>query len=521
MNHSLDATSQAKIMAGGWDYVILQGQSQEPVIANNQFTNGGIALYNLIRQYNPCAVVITYMTWGRKNGDAFNCPNFPMMCTYQKMDSVLKKSYISLTTTINGEVSPVSVVWRYLRQQHPGINLYQADESHPSVEGSFAAACCFYTTLFKKDPTQITYNFGLNATDAANIKLAAKTQVFDSLQVWNFKRLPTSKFSYQIGPGNNQVFFSSLNQGTKQTYFWDLGDGTTTSVINPVHSYTSNGTYTVSLTTSNCDLQGTHTSYSDTVIEFCSHTPAIFTSHPWLCQYDTLWTQPADSYQWYYYGTMLPETNQYLADYSKYNISGFTVRSTLNGCSELSATFTQTQQWDGYYFDAIGDPCEGDTVHFAVLNSNGPLSGAESIQWFKNGVLIHGMNNQDTLLITGSGEYYCKVSGNSTNCPLDTVISFVLKYDCGDLVTGLEKHDRFLSQGVFPNPASETINVHLREAAGSGAIPIYNATGHVVKTFLPCGAVTTLTISELPDGLYYIPLKNEKGKAIKFMKLSR
>jgi PKD repeat protein len=517
MDHSIDLTSQSKIMAGGWNYVVIQGQSQEPVIATNQFNNGGSALYSQIRQYNTCAVIMPYMTWGRKNGDASTCPNYPLMCTYQKMDSTLKEQYLSLTAVINGEVSPVSVVWKYLRQNYPGINLYQSDDSHPSAEGSFAAACCFYTSLFKKDPTLITYNFGLNSTDASNIKNAVKTQVYDSLQFWNFKKLPISKFGYQIGSGNNQVIFSPSNQGTKQTYFWDFGDGTNTTTVNPVHSYTANGTYTVSLTTTNCDMQGTHSSFTDTIIQFCSHTPTISTSHPWLCQYDTLWTQPANAYQWYYYGVPLPVTTQYLPNYSQYNLTGFSVISTLNGCSELSQTFTQTAQWSGYYFDAMGDPCVGDTVRFAVLHINGFLSGSENILWYNNGTLLSSMTNQDTLLITGSGKYQCKVINPNTNCPLDTTISSLLEYNCGTITSLVEK-DQELSWNIFPNPATETINISLTKFSAQNVIQIYNATGRIIKLVTPSGAITKLNISDLPPGLYYLRLKNNNDRTVKFIK---
>src|SRR5690606_24213207 len=156
-------------MAGGWDYVVMQGQSQEPVILQNQFMNGGSALYTLIRQYNPCAIPMGYITWGRKNGDAANCQSFPVMCTYQGMDTMLRMRYLSLMKQIQGEAAPVSVVWRYLRQHHPGINLYDADESHPSPAGSYAAACCFYASIFKKDPTLINFDGGLNAADALTI----------------------------------------------------------------------------------------------------------------------------------------------------------------------------------------------------------------------------------------------------------------------------------------------------------------------------------------------------------------
>lgn len=90
------------------------------------------------------------MTWGRKNGDALNCPIIPVMCTYEGMDTTIKRDYLTIADWYRMEVSPVSVVWKYLRYNHPTINLYQADESHPSAEGSYAAACCFYATIFKK-----------------------------------------------------------------------------------------------------------------------------------------------------------------------------------------------------------------------------------------------------------------------------------------------------------------------------------------------------------------------------------
>src|SRR5687767_11563345 len=36
-SHSLDVISQNKIMTGGWDYVVIQGQSQEPITLSSQF----------------------------------------------------------------------------------------------------------------------------------------------------------------------------------------------------------------------------------------------------------------------------------------------------------------------------------------------------------------------------------------------------------------------------------------------------------------------------------------------------
>lgn len=513
IDHSTDVISQNKIMTGAWDYVVIQGQSQEPITQHNQFRNGAFALNNLIKQNNFCAVTMPYMTWGRKNGDASNCVSFPVMCTYQGMDTTLRNRYLDLTDFINGEVSPVSIVWNYIRQNHPNIEFYQADESHPSAEGSYAAACCFYAMIFKKDPTLITYNFGLSTSDASIIKNAVKTQVFDSLSLWDFKQAPISNFYYQIDSGVNEVIFSAINQGVQQTYLWDFGDSTTSTSGNPTHSYLSNGTYTVSLTTTNCDLQGLHTSTTDTVIQFCSHTPTVYTSHPWLCYSDTLWTQPADSYQWFANGVLLPETNQYLANYFQYNISGFSVKSTLNGCSELSQVFNDTPQWPGYYFDVLGNPCVGDTVPFAVLHINGFLSGFENILWYKNDTLLSLWSNEDTLFITTEGKYECRVINPNSNCPLDTT-SYLIEYNCGSVGMETIEKDRFWN--IFPNPASESITIKFTNYPVKEQVQIYSAIGSLMKT-RTATSTTKINIADLSNGIYFIRLKNKSQPALKLI----
>jgi hypothetical protein len=506
IDHSLDVNSQNKIMSGGWEYVVIQGQSQESITQTNDFYNGGSALYTLIKQYNPCAVTVPYMTWGYKNGDASNCATYPVMCTYQGMDTTIRERYLNLTSYIDGEVSPVSVVWNYIRQNFPNIELYQLDESHPSAAGSYAAACCFYTTLFKKDPTLITFNFGLNATDASIIKDAVKTKVYDSLQLWDFKKLPIAEIYFEIGSGANEMIFHAPDMGVEQNTLWDFGDGDTSSSSYSPHSYLSDGTYTVSLTTTNCDLQGLHTSFADTVIQFCSHTPTIYTSNPWLCRYDTLWTEPADSYQWFVYGVALPETNQYLANYFQYNISGFSVLATVNGCLELSQNFTDTPLWSGYYFDIIGDPCFGDTVPFAVLHTNGFLSGLENILWYKNDSLLPLMTNEDTLFITGSGKFECKVIDSNSDCPLDTT-SYFIEFNCGGV--GVEEMSQELFCNVFPNPVKDFLRVKSFYIINS--ITIYDVLGKSMQASFPLRLENEIDFSFYSSGVYFVMVNTEKG----------
>ena len=514
--HSTDNLSLNKMRTAGWDYVVLQGQSQEPVTQSSVFQHSGDQLNDSITKYNPCSVTMLYMTWGRKNGDASNCANFPVMCTYEGMDSTIRNEYLKLASSINGEVSPVSILWKYLRQNNPGIELYQADESHPSLAGSYAAACCFYSTIFKKDPTLITFNSGLNAADALVIRDAAKSEVFDHLNLWDYKQPPESEFYYFISSNFNEVIFNSDTHGTAETYYWDFGDGNTASTPNPAHSYAADGTYVVSLTTTNCDLNGLNTSTTDTVIQFCNHTPTVYITHPLLCNYDTLWTEAGDSYQWFNYGNAIPETNQYLANYGQYGIGGFSVLTTVNNCSELSTEYFQFPAWSGYYFDAIGDPCAGDTVVFAVLHINGSLSGFENIEWYKNDTLLTSMANEDTLFITDEGTYECRVINPNTDCPFDTTTSSI-EYDCGASGVGAVNHGQEIFWNIFPNPASEKITIKFKNHV-QDEVQIYSITGRLIKTVMATGN-TEINITDLAPGIYCVRLKNKGATPLKFIKL--
>jgi len=193
------------------------------------------------------------MTWGYKNGDAVNCPGLPYMCTYLSMDSAVRMRYLELADSFDAVVSPAGAVRRFVRQEHPGIELYQPDGSHPSVAGTYAVACSFYTALFKKDPTQITFASTLPAADASNIRDAAKTVVYDSLSKWGLNIYDNSA-AYDYSISGTAVNFTNKSSVKAVTYNWNFGDGSTSTQKNPAHTYATKAEYIVTLTT--CDANG-------------------------------------------------------------------------------------------------------------------------------------------------------------------------------------------------------------------------------------------------------------------------
>ena len=56
--------------------------------------------------------------------------------------------------------------------------------------------------------------------------------------------------SYPDSSNNNQIFFTDLSAGSPTSWSWDFGDGTTSNLQNPNHTYAATGTYNVTLSIS-------------------------------------------------------------------------------------------------------------------------------------------------------------------------------------------------------------------------------------------------------------------------------
>lgn len=248
---SNDANTLAKIQLPGWDYVVLQAQSQEPAFSPAQVQSDTYPfakkLDSLIHISNPCAETIFYMTWGRKNGDAGNCAAYPPICTYEGMQQRLRESYLEMSNTNHATCSPVGVAWRTFRVAYPAVELYNPDESHPSVNGTYLAACTFYCSIYHKTTLGANYVLaGVAAADATNMQDIASNTVLDSIENWQqYGGIPVAAFT----PIANNLQVNFTNNSMRATiYEWDFGDlSPIDNTTNPTHTYATPGNYTVKL----------------------------------------------------------------------------------------------------------------------------------------------------------------------------------------------------------------------------------------------------------------------------------
>jgi len=75
------------------------------------------------------------------------------------------------------------------------------------------------------------------------------------------------------------------------------------------------------------------------------------------------------------------------------------------------------------------------------------------------------------------------------------------------------------SVNVYPNPAENQINVVVSNGSRVGTISIYSITGNLIKTMDMDGCEKEIQISDIPLGIYFISVKDEKETlATKFVK---
>ena len=225
--HVESQTSLSKIRQGNWDFVVLQEQSQLPVIdyyRHNTLKPSYKALYDSIMLYNPNAKVVGYMTWGRRYGGQ-QCVNFGegLYCSadfvdFNHMQDTLTAAYCENAYATNSYVAPVGEAWKAALATDPSLVLHSNDNSHPSYDGSYLAACVFYSVFWNKTPIGIYHDKQIDEAKAELLQTIANDVFFNNLDKWNFsteniiENLDNKNYKIINNPSDNKVIIENKSE---------------------------------------------------------------------------------------------------------------------------------------------------------------------------------------------------------------------------------------------------------------------------------------------------------------------
>ena len=151
--HAGSSDTLTKIKSTNWNYVVIQEQSEIPSIQLYRTQDMYPAARNLVRDIrNIGATPVFFETWAHRDGLPENG-----MQNYESMQFQIDNGYLGIAQELNVTLAPVGFAWLMVRRQSPQLDLWQADGSHPTEQGTYLAACVFYSVIFKKSPEGLTF----------------------------------------------------------------------------------------------------------------------------------------------------------------------------------------------------------------------------------------------------------------------------------------------------------------------------------------------------------------------------
>jgi hypothetical protein len=146
------------IQRGHYDHVVLQEQSTLPV-KNAKRVHENVRLFDEAIKAAGAKTAL-YMTWARQNAP--------------DSQQAITDAYAGIGRELGATVVPVGLAWQRFLGKHERPVLHDKDQSHPTLAGSYLAACVFLAVLFEESPDGIPGEVdGLSEKDLALLQKVA------------------------------------------------------------------------------------------------------------------------------------------------------------------------------------------------------------------------------------------------------------------------------------------------------------------------------------------------------------
>ncbi|MBL7809839.1 MAG: PKD domain-containing protein, partial [Saprospiraceae bacterium] len=309
---------------------------------------------------------------------------------------------------------------------------------------------------------------------------------------------PNALFTHQL----SGLELTLQNQSTGATaWLWNFGDGQTSTQQNPIHIYTNCGNYTVSLISTNqCG--------SDTMVQMVSlGTPpnALFT-HQLSGLELTLQNQSTGATAWLWnFGDGQTSTQQNpIHTYT--NCGNYTV-SLIS--TNLCGSDTMVQEISVISFPAAIFDFQIDGLELTLQNQS---SNGDSWLWNFGDGQTSTLQNPPPHVYADTGVYIVTLTVTN-QCGVSIFQEEIVVSQMSSAVYSPEAAPRL---HIWPNPNNGVFTLEWQSEAGKQAqVRLYSASGVLLREWRLTQPQETLTVDQLPAGIYPLQLKTGKGSVWK------
>lgn len=133
---------------------------------------GHLNIMDSVKANNACAKIILFGGWGWKYG----LP--PYSTTGIETIKRILVNYRVLNDTMKEVIAPIGEAWIKAINYLPAVNLWDPDDAHPALPGSFLTASVLFSSIFNLPAKNLNYGAGLSSINAYNLRCFADSAVF-------------------------------------------------------------------------------------------------------------------------------------------------------------------------------------------------------------------------------------------------------------------------------------------------------------------------------------------------------
>ncbi|MBS3913919.1 MAG: PKD domain-containing protein [Bacteroidetes bacterium] len=366
--------------------------------------------------------------------------------------------------------------------------------------------------------THPKYTFSTNGNQTVKLVTVSDFGCRDSItKTVTLKSAPIVAFDNTELCSKDATIFTNKTapiSGTNPTYYWNFGDGTTSTAQNPTHNWSTLGPKNVKLRISldnGCkdSLTKTLTVKVQPVVAFqhnapvCSGTQVVFTNN-------STWASGNISFQWDFGDT----SNSTLSDpghtYSPYSSTNYNVQlcamvdSACRTCATKSIAINEQPHTcdfvsiPDYAYGFYGVKC---TPKNASTGDTAPQTGINYTWNFHNSGPVSGKWGQYNFQSDGTYNVTMCAEVSTTQCSCCVTKQVVMNR------SGIN-NSTVKKIAIYPNPNSGAFTMDATGIKGEKHIKIFNGSGALVFETTSTNDIISVNAIHLANGIYMVQVEN-------------